>query len=230
MHRLREWFAAEREKMAGYGPLEIAGYIWEYYRLWLIGITAAVLFLGWMAVRLLTVPTDNWFFACFANTYAPLGNGSAFQGGFARYAGYDLAEKKLEFNAAIYCQPSGKTFGNSYYETLVSFLDSGELDVVVMEREDIEALGASGRLLDLEDERLNGLVERWADKLVWVEPLDGKTDKAQVAVGIDLAGSMLVGDHCAYPEGGVLGVSAQAGHLDQIEVFLQYLFEETMPS
>lgn len=228
--RLRAHFAAERQKLAGYGPADIAAYIWEYYRLWIIGITAAVLFLGWMALRLLTTPTDNWFFACFCNTYAPLGNGSLFQNGFVRYAGYDLDEKGIEFSAALYCDPAAQPIGNTYYETLISYLDSAAADVVVMERDGIEALGATGRLMDLEDERLAGLAERWADRLVWVAPQDESYGKQQVAVGIDLTGSMLVGDYCAYPEGAVLGISAQAPHPDQAERFLHYLLEEEMPA
>lgn len=225
--RVKAWFSRERRKLTS-GTLQEAGwYIWTYYRYWIAGIVAVLGVLIFLAVRAVTVPGENWFFACFPNTYADLGRGSDFYEDFAEYAGYDLKEKNLEFNASIYCKPSGRTFGNAYYETLISYLDSGALDVLVMEREDIEALGRVGRLLDLEDARLNGLAERWADRLVWVEPSEEiEYEKSPVAVGIDLSGSCLVGEYRAYPEGALLGVGAGAEHLDQVEVFLNYIFAE----
>lgn len=230
MQRLKEWARRERQKLSGRPLPDVLAYVWEYYKLWIIGIVFFVCFGSWAAVRLFTTPADTWLFACFANTNAPLGNGTAFYGGFVRYAGYDLSEKKLEFNASIYCDPAAHPIGSSYYETLIAFLDSGALDVLVMEEDDITALGATGRLLDLEDARLGGFAARWAGKLVYAEPYDPDYGKPDVAVGIDLDGSMLVGENAAYPGGAVLGISAKAAHLDQAEVLLRYLFEETMPS
>lgn len=225
--RIKSWLSREVRKLTSGTAREAGWYIWTYYRYWILGVVAVLGVLIFLGVRALTVPGENWFFACFPNTYAELGEGSDFYEGFAEYAGYDLKEKGLEFNTSIYCKPSGRVIGNAYYETLVSYLDSGALDALVMEREDIEALGEVGRLLDLEDERLNGLAARWAERLIWVEPSEElQYEKSPVAVGIDLSGSRLVGEYRAYPEGAVLGVGAGSSHLDQVEVFLNYLFEE----
>ena len=220
----KQWFGRERRKVSDMSLRELGWYVWTYYRLWIAGIVAVLGVAIYLVVRLLTVPGDTYFFACFPNTYANLGKGSAFYEDFAEFADYDLKEKGLEFNASIYCKPSNGS-GSSYYRTLVSFLDSGALDVLVMEREDIESIGEVGRLLDLEDERLGNFTERWADRLIYVEPIV-EYAKDRVPVGIDLAGSILVDQYNAYPDGAVLGVSAQAGHLDQVEVFLDYIFAE----
>ena len=225
----KQWFGRERKKVSKMSLRELGWYVWTYYRIWIAGIVAVLGVAIFLVVRLITVPGENYFFACFPNTYANLGQGSAFYEDFAEYAGYDLKEKGLEFNASIYCKPSNGS-GSSYYRSLVSFLDSGALDVLVMEREDIEAIGEAGRLLDLEDERMGDFAERWADRLVYVEPAaETQYVKDWVPVGIDIAGSMLVDKYNAYPDGAVLGVSAQAGHLDQVEVFLNYIFAEAEP-
>ena len=141
IERIKSWFSREGRKLTSGTPREAGWYVWTYYRYWILGIVAVLGVLIFLAVRAVTVPGENWFFACFPNTYADLGRGSDFYEDFVEYAGYDLDEKNLEFNASIYCKPSGRTFGNAYYETLISYLDSGALDVLVMEREDIEALG-----------------------------------------------------------------------------------------
>ena len=220
----KQWFGRERKKIAKMSLRDLGWYVWTYYRIWIAGIAAALGVTIFLVVRMVTVPGENYFFGCFANTYANLGKGSAFYEDFAEYAGYDLKEKGLEFNASIYCKPS-QGAGSTYYRTLISFLDSGALDVLVMEREDIENIGEMGRLLDLEDERMGDFARRWADRLIYVEPVSDYI-KDWVPVGIDIAGSILVDKYNAYPDGAVLGVSAQAGHLDQVEVFLNYIFSE----
>ena len=220
----KQWFGRERGKISEMSLRDLGWYVWTYYRIWIAGIVGVLGVAIFLLVRLITVPGENYFFACFPNTYANLGQGSAFYEDFAEYAGYDLKEKNLEFNTSIYCKPSNGS-GSTYYRTLISFLDSGALDVLVMEREDIETIGEVGRLLDLEDERMGDFTERWADRLVYVEPI-GDYEKDWVPVGVDLAGSKLVDEYRAYPDGAVLGVSAQAGHLDQVEIFLNYIFSE----
>lgn len=229
MGRFQQWFSAEREKLQKLSPREKAGYIWDYYKLWIIGILSAAVLVTAAAVHLQNTLGENWFYACFGNTYANIGSDSSFCRGFASYAGYDLGEKNLIFNAQCYCKPSESTYGNSYYEMLIAYLDSGTLDVLVMEEEDLLAIGASGRLLDLEDERATNLLERYQDRLVYCEPFREDYGKDLVPVGIDLSGTALVGEYRAYPEGCVLGISAVAPHLDQVEVFLSYLFEEAEP-
>lgn len=227
MRRLKNWFIGERQKLSGYSVMDKLDYIWGYYRLWVVGILGAVLLLGFVVFRLVTVPSENYLYAVFANTYAELGEGSAFQKDFARYAGVDLKKKNVVFNTNIYCKPSVTTFGNQYYEALVSLLDSGALDALIMEREDIEFLGAYGRLLDLEDERVSAILNRWADRMIYVAPdEESGYAKNSVPVGIDLSDTALVGEFAPYSTSAVLGIGANAVHFEQVAVLLEYLTGE----
>lgn len=220
----------DREKLRGERPSQVALYIWDYYRIPIIALLVALALGGYLLFIELTVPKDTWFYACFANTYADYGKGSNFYAGLADYAGYDLREKQLTINCAIYCNPSNLTGRNYYYDSLVALMDAGALDVVVMGRADIEALGRSGRLLDLSSEKGLGLAERWADRLTAVVPDDTEENgDVPLPVGIDLEGSRVVGDYAAYPGDAWLGVNAHAQHVDQVEVFLQYLFDAGDP-
>ena len=47
MRTLPQWVRDEREKLRGYGPRDRLKYIWQYYRLWIIGIAFAVGFVGY---------------------------------------------------------------------------------------------------------------------------------------------------------------------------------------
>ena len=233
MEGIKNWFRMwRREEGAKWAVLswrQRFQYIWDYYRLWILGALCALSLLAYGAAFLRDAGRDNWFCACFANTYGELGEGSAFRDEFARYAGYDLGEKNLVFHARIYCDPTRENYVNEYYRLLIALLDSGTLDVLVMERDRLSALGSAGRLMDLEDSRTRALYDAYRDRLVWCVPRDEAHGREAVAVGIDLAGSRLVGEGRAYPADAALGVSALSPHPDQAEVFLRFLFEEAAP-
>lgn len=220
----RAWYEGEAGKLRPLSWRQRAAYVRDYYWLWILGIVCALV-LGILGIRMLIVgERDPWFHACFANTYADLGDGSDFQEGFARYAreaGQDPQD--LLFDAQLWCDPTREDYGNQYYRLLIAMLDSGSLDVVVMERERLRALGAGGRLMDLEDERMAEVLDRWGDRLIWCEPLDGSYGKEQVAVGIDLSGTALAGR--LYPDA-ALGTNALAPHPDRTALFLGYVFSE----
>ena len=217
--RLKQWLAGEREKLAGLPRREQLRYIWDYYKLYLTAFAALLLIGGTTAWHLATTPAENWFFACFANTTVNLGEGSGFYDGFANWAGYDLKEKNLVFEDQLYCRPSTNPMGDSYYELLVAYLEAGTLDVVLMEEAELVALGETGRLIDLRDERTEDLCASCEDRLVYVTSSEGEV----VPVGIDLSDTALAAE--AYGGDCVLGVSANVPHPDQVSVFLSYLLE-----
>lgn len=109
----------------------------------------------------------------------------------------------------------------------MTYLDSATLDVLVMPADDLAAVGQSGRLMDLRDERTAAIFEAYQDRLLWVVP-NAQSDygDAPVPVGIDLSGTPLVGTDAPYGESAVLGVNSLAPHPEQAAVFLSYLFEE----
>lgn len=223
MRSLPEWYRDEREKLAGY-PLRLKlKYIWQYYRLWIISIGFVVCFAAYAIWNYVTVPGDIHFYGIFSNTYAQLGQGSAFYNGFVEAAGYDLTTGVVEIDSANYCKPSGRVTGNNYYEKLISMLDAGVDDVWVAQAEDIVAVGEAGRLLDLNSDMAAPL-QKYADRFVYCTPLDESYSADPVPVGIDLSGTALVGEYSAYPGGAVLGVNAYTRRFDQVPVFLDYLF------
>ena len=224
MRSLPQWFRDEREKLRGYGPRDVLKYVWQYYKLWLVGIGAVVGFAAYALIIYFTTPGDIHFYGILSNTYARLGQGSKFYDGFVAAAGYDLKTGVVELDCANYCKPSGRVTGNSYYEKLISMLDGGVDDIWIAEAEDVVALGATGRLMDLNSEAASAIREKYADRFVYCTPLRDDYSADPVAVGVDLSGCALVREYGAYPNGAVLGVNAATRRVDQAAVFLDYLF------
>ena len=119
--------------------------------------------------------------------------------------------------------------GNQYYQMLIAYMDSGTMDLLVMDPDGLSAIGASGRLMDLRDPRLSGILEGFSDRVIRVIPSESENGSDPVPVGIDLAGSRLVGPGKPYPFGAVLGVNALAAHPDQALIFLNFLFDNQAP-
>jgi hypothetical protein len=100
-------------------------------------------------------------------------------------------------------------------------------DIVTMERRQLAALGATGRLLDLNSPECAALRERYADRLVYPEANDEEYSVEPVPVGIDVSDSLLMTKYHLYGAGDcVLGIGANTGRLDQVETFLNFIFQE----
>ena len=230
MQRIRTFLSTESKKLAALPPKARPQYIWMYYKIPIIALAFAVFFVSYMHGQMSAQLAESHFAACFGNTTAQLDGESEFARDYAQYAGYDLSEKSLAFFDECYCHPSERSsMNNAYFNLLVTYLDSGTIDVLVMDEIDVAAVGASGRLIDLRDERTRAIYEKYADRLVWCIPNEQSDYSDEpVPVAINLAGSRLVGEGKPYEEA-ALGINALAPHIGQVETFLAYLFEEEQP-
>lgn len=203
-------------------------YIWEYYWIAILAAVCLVAGLIYGIYRANFAVTDNWFYAVFANTTADAGNGSALWQDFADYSDYDLGEKNITFNAQCYFDPTTMAGTvNSYYESFVALIESGDLDICTLPKEQLQAVGSSGRLLDLSSEDGKAFFEKYQERIVYCVPNDEEYSDEQVPVGIDVSDSLLVTKYDLYPDGDcVLGISAYAEHMDAIEDFLTFILEE----
>ena len=90
----QEYGKAKREVSRLEGAAKLR-YIWEYYKLWIIGaISIAAFIVYFVTVRIMT-PSDNWFYITIANTQADAGNGSQLWKDFVDYGGFDTKEKNV---------------------------------------------------------------------------------------------------------------------------------------
>lgn len=225
--RLGNWAKTEKNKIEGItGTEKKAAYIWEYYKLWIIGIVFAVWFISFAVHQYTTSLHDYWCFMIFNNTYADIGNESDLWEEYTEYAGFDLHEKAVEFNANSYFDYLNKVTGNSYFETFVAYADSGTLDAITMGSESLAALGRTGRLMDLDSEACASIKAKYGDRFIYTEPIDEEYSAEPVPVGIDITDSRLVAEYNAYSEPCALGIGALSGNVESVEKFLDLILEE----
>lgn len=226
--RLHRWRLKETEKMRDMTPEQKASYIVSYYWLWILGIAAVLFLTVFILYRAFFSVKDYWFYGMYANTMENGGNGSSLWIDFVAYAGYDPSEKKIEMNSASWFDPTvqGGT-NNSYYQAFVALSESGDLDVLVMGKDGLAGIGRSGRLLDLNDEKCAGIRSKYGERIVTCEPYDEEYSTEPVPVGIDVSDSLLVTKYHLYDGDCVLGINAYTERLESVEMFLEFIFDDT---
>ena len=224
--RHREWAKTEKEKIGEIpGLRKKAEYIWEYYKLWIIGLVCAVWFFSFAIHQYMTTLHDYWCYMIFANTYADAGTGSEIWNDYVEYSGYDIEEKEVEFNANSYFDDLKGVTGNTYFEAFVTYADGGILDGIVMGSGSLAALGRSGRLMDLDSEECASIKAKYADRFIYAEPYDEEYSKDLVAVGIDISGSKMVTKYGVYSADIALGIGANSERIEAVEKFLDFILE-----
>ena len=199
-------------------------YIWEYYWLPIVGITAGVIFLIYFLYHVLFATKDYWFYVTFVNIRPQIGVESELMEEFVSDRGYDLSKKNVFFNDTCYFDATSYSgTNNNYYQMFVATVEAGHLDAVVMEKENLVALGASGRLLDLEAEAYAAYFDKYKDRFVYAVPYDEEYSTEPVAVGIDISGSRLMTEYELYDDTCVLGVGAYTQHPEDVAAFLEFI-------
>ena len=223
--RLADRLKGEREKIK-----EISGtgkkleYIWDYYKLWIIGIVFFIWFVTFAVRQYTTNLRDYRCFMIFANTYADAGDHSKLWEDYIEYAGIDLREEAVRFDASSYPDYLKGVTGNSYFEAFVAFADSGTLDAIVMGRDSLTALGRTGRLLDLNSEACASIREKYGDRFLYAVPIDTEYSTEEVPVCIDISDSRLVSEYGIYSEPCAIGIGALSKNVEAVEQFLDFLY------
>lgn len=226
MSRLKSWFQDEKKKVLSLPKEKRFSYIWTYYGFWIVAIVLAAAFAVWFVWHSTHALRENWICVAFPNASADAGEHSQIWEDYLADQDFDLTEKNLLFQDGLYFDP--KTQGgtnNSYYQSFVAMVETGQLDAVCMERGDIEALGKSGRLLDLSSDSGRDIYEKYEDRLVYSIPYDTDYSTSQVPVGVDVSDSLLVTGYGLYEGSCVLSVGAYSKNIDAVEQFLDWILE-----
>lgn len=224
MNRLQKLYKSEKEKLRGYPLSKKLSYIAEYYWLYILLITGGIAFVIYFVYHAFFTVKENWFYITFVNTMQDAGEDSDLRRSFIDYGGYDLSEKNVLFNSACYFDAARKGgTNNSYYQSFIATIEAGALDAAVMEKENFQAVAASGRFQDLSAGEAADLFAPYADLFVYCLPYDETYSETEVPAGIDLSGSPLVTEYGLYEEGCVLGLSAYSRHPEEVVRFLEFL-------
>ena len=201
-------------------------YIWDYYKLWIVGILALIAAVIVFFVQSGMVSSEHWFYLILANTMEDVGTGSRLCRDFTKYAGFNLQEKDVVFNNQIYFDFTLNTTGNTYFDSFIVFAEAGTLDAITMEGASLTALGQTGRLMDLNCEEASSIRKKYGDRFLYYETEDEEGNPVSFPVGIDISDSILMTDYQLYGHTCALGLGYKSTHLEATEQFLDFILND----
>lgn len=197
-------------------------YIWDYYKFPILGAVALVCIVVYFLVVFATRQADPALTVVFVNNYDDLSADSEISVGFEEYAGDRLTGAIKLDNNAFFNLANQSDYRNSYYMKVLAYLEGGTTQAVVCEYDNLMGLARSGRLLDLSDDKVAGLCDRYKEKLVYYENEDGTKTPA----GIDITeGLVAQGINIDKGSRVYIGLSGFADSYELAQLFIEFLIE-----
>ena len=233
---------AHREAFKAMTWPERADYIFAYYKLELVLILIAVVFLGTVAYRTIT-HKDPALYVAYINVTAGEDLDAQLGDGFVEYLGLSTRKNEVYRYQGIYLTAAEESVDRQYsYASrlkLLGAIDAEQLDVVLMNQEAYDILSASGYLMELDavvgqtsPEVQQLLVPALATNAVVVEGSEVAYDaedspEAELTI-VDATNALDVTNLGVFDQAGLsgttyLGVIANTPRQDKVVAYLEYL-------
>lgn len=199
------------------------GYIWDYYKLWIIGAVALVGLIVYFTVVFVTREDKPVLYVVLVNNYDDVSDDSKLAQGFVSYVGEENLPGKVAFdNNAFFNLANNSDYKNSYYMKVLAYLEADTAQVVMCQYDNLIGLAKSGRLADLSDEKICDICDKYKDRIVYYENDEG----VKVPVGIDVSDGYKAAGLTEYTDGkAYVGLSAYAESYEYAEKFVDYMVE-----
>lgn len=147
-------------------------HIWEYYKLVIIGIVAAVAIIIYAIVEAVTPEPDVVINAVLVNANSFDIQEDTFQR-YLEENNYDLESETINVNTTMYLDSTnGSQVSATSYQTLVAMVMVGEIDLLIGDEGVIDMLGTGQGLLEVEDILPEEMFQKYKDRLYTVEDLE----------------------------------------------------------
>lgn len=202
---------------------EKIGYIWDYYKLWIIGGCGVLILFVTILIQTLGIHKDTFLQVTLVNAdTVTVDNSSLFDDFEKEYC--DSAFEKIQVEASLQMKKNdaGSLSGSSYQVLSAEFL-TGEIDLLVSDRETFEYLATTNCFGNLEDLLSKDEVEQYEPYFVYAK--DAETGK-NYPVGISLTDCPKFVNENFYQQEAVIGIGALSSHSENAVSMLGYLFQK----
>ena len=244
-------FKEEREALKNAGFKKRASYFIYYYK-WYVIVAVLVLIAVISFIYQLATKKENAFYAVFMNSVESEEAAQRFQQNFNEYAGIDTQEFETVFDTSITIDEDNSMMADvtmTSTQKLMVYVAAAEIDVLLSDSASIEKYANSSSFYDMREILTEEQLSRYEPYFYYVDmavvreleeaqdnldteyqavfPAPKKPEEMEEPVPVGLyVDSTKLEDAYYFPEGElVLGVYANAPHLEQTLKFIDYLFE-----
>ena len=199
------------------------GYIWDYYKLWIIGAVVLVGLVVYFTVVFATREDKPILDVVLVNNSDDVSEDCRLTQGFVSYVGEENLPGRVTFdNNAFFNLANNSDYKNSYYMKVLAYLEADTAQAVLCQYDNLIGLAKSGRLADLSDEKVGDIYDKYKDRIIYYEDEEGK----KIPVGIDVSEGYKAAGLTEYTDGkAYIGLSAYAADYGYVEKFVDYMVE-----
>ncbi|KIR02220.1 hypothetical protein P261_01034 [Lachnospiraceae bacterium TWA4] len=211
----------EKEKFQSLDKKEKVTYLWDYYKIPIIGGISIILIAIYLVYISLTRPNEQIFYASLVNSFADVSEDSEFYKEFVDYAGIDTKDYTVNLETGSHFDLSSISGSNNvYYQKTIAIVEAGMVDVIVTDKANYEALASTGRFLSLEDERVKSIYDAYPNRVL--STIHVETGQ-KAYVGIDVSDSKWWKQLQTYENGAVVLINPDAPHIEKVKSFIDFL-------
>ena len=204
---------------------EIAGFIWDYYKWWIIGsviVIAAAVSLIHHFVTAKAAIVEMALVNC--GSYATEEEKEPDFSDFMDQYGYDKKKQEVVLQTSFSVDLTSTDSGNAYsYEALMTQIAAGGIDVFAADDEVYEYLAGQQYFANLSDYLSEEQLKQYGDTIVFVTDPETKED---YPAGIRLKKNTWMEHYGFYPEGCIIGILTGTSREEAAQRLLFYVLEE----
>ncbi|WP_099466557.1 hypothetical protein [Konateibacter massiliensis] len=219
----KEKFQIEKEKLSKMKFKDKVGYIWEYYKYWIIGTIAGIILIYGIVDAQIENSKPTYLYLTLVNTNLMSSNETTLMDDFAAYAQLDLSDTRLNMDTSIQMDPevSDEYSMNSSAKMFAQFA-SKTIDATIMDKDMVNFFADVDAFADLSEVLPADFYEAHKDNFITGTDSEGN----KFICAIDISDSVIFQRTNAYQVTPYYSIVANTENLDNTIEFLQYLYSE----
>jgi len=218
---LRNFFTNEKAKMKGMTFKEKAAYIWEYYKIPIIGAVVFLAIVGSIVNSVWIHPAKKPYLEiCYYAGYVDNDVLAAACGKLENALMTPEEMQTMAINGSIFMTGStDPQMDMAYQQKFAAMISTQELDLLVINASDLDMWAKQGILAPIKDSLSAGLAQKVSGDLL--EAANDTGEKADYAVKID--GNKFFKDNGLPEQGMCLGVIVNTKRADNVKRAVEYI-------
>ena len=218
----KNFFATEHAKLKDMTFKEKASYIWEYYKIPIIAVIAAIIVIGSIINSVWINPAKKMYLQiAFYGEYVDDNAITAMCNQLGDAVMTPEDQQTMQISGASFMENTGDPqMDMAYQQKFAAMLSDGELDLIIINASDLDDMASQGILAPIKNYLSDSLLPQLSDKLAEAPDENGNNDY----YAINLDNVKLFNDNGLITDGMCLGVVVNTTKPDNVKSAIDYIF------
>lgn len=219
----KEYFNEEKEKLSKLSKKGKAEYIWEYYKLWFIGIVVAVILIYGIIDAQIENSKDTFIYVTMVNSQLVSNNETTLIDDFAKYANINTSKVRANLDTSIQMKSDvSDEYSMNCSAKMFAQFAAKTIDATVMNKDMIDFFDDKDAFAKLDEVLPAEFYNAHKNNFITGVGEDGN----EYVCALDISDSVIFQETNAYSETPYFSIVANTENLDNCILFLEYLYSK----